>query len=285
MTVRAYPQRILPRKSSTSNTQHRTYQTQIRHLDIMLSCEKHPFPVGRDHCGSMPNAPAYRSMRLIKLSRKPREILNKVKRYTSQPNYNQEDHKRDFVRCYQLWKGMRAPNDAEKLQELQRDLRSAMKALGGFFFHEVLTANWHVQGKTAFKELKLEGNIFSKGHVGHYELLRTQDMTIPMGLCVPDADGQTTIYIDAFRNGNPQYIESIFETLVHEMAHAIFQSFKYRGCGNCNISNPAVLGTHGHGLVWVGMVEHMKDTIRTWDNALAKFYDTDDIRWHNRNDN
>lgn len=232
----------------------------------------------------MPNDPAHRSLRLIELSHKPQDILNEVTGFTWPPNYTQEDHKREFVRCYKDWKGMETPNDAEDFQELQRDLRSAMRALDGFFFNEVLSAYRRVRINEFFKELKLEGNIFSKGHDGHDAFLRTQNRTFPLGIC-ESRNGQTTIYIDALQYGVPRSIESIFETLVHEMAHAIFQSFANQRCVYCNTSDPAVLGTRGHGLVWVQMAEHMRDTIQSWDDSLAKFYNTDDIRWHNRERN
>lgn len=172
---------------------------------------------------------------------------------------------------------METPND---LDELRDDLQSAMEVLDEFFFYDSLTVDWSGQGKIAIKELKIEGNIFSEGHDGHETFLRTVSKTFPWGVA-DYVQGQTTIYIDAFVNGSPRTIKSIFEILVHEMAHAIFLSLVRRGCGSPDISGPAVLGRYGHGLVWVGMAEHMRDTIRSWDTVLKNFY-SEDLEWlHN----
>lgn len=246
----------------------------------MSNCEAYPRPKIRTRRGSNSSLPPYRALWGENVLYKPQGILDEVKRYTREPNHLQRRFKRDFVSVYQDWMGMETPNDAGELDDLRDDLQFVMEALDEFFFYGTLTGDWYEQGKKPVKELKIEGNIFCKGHVGHNTFLRTEGKKFPRGVA-DYIHGQTIIYIDAFENGSPRTVKSIFETLVHEMAHAIFQSFLRWGFGSYNTSDPAVLGRHGHGLVWVGMAEHMRDTIRSWDAVLKNFY-PEDLAWmHN----
>lgn len=235
----------------------------------MSSCNAHIYPRITTHRGK----PGYRSLTLTRFSHNPQHILNEVKKFTRHLDYIQQGHMKKFVEIYKRWISVETTNDADQLKDLRKDLVSAMGALDGFFFYKSLTANWHGQGM----ELKFEGNIFSAGHCGYDACLSMQNKEDPTGLTSTD-DGRTTIFIDAYENGVPRTIMDIFETLLHEIAHAIFQQFRTWECESCNLSDPAVLGSYGHGLVWVGLVKHMRDTIRSWDWALNNFF-TEDLAW------
>lgn len=239
----------------------------------MSSCNAHIYPRITTHRGK----PGYRSLTLTRSSHNPQHILNGVKEFTKHLDCNQQGHKKDFVRIYKRWISVETTNDADQLKDLRTDLVSAMGALDGFFFYKSLTANWRGQGNKAVMKLKFEGNIFSAGHCGYDARLRIQSKEDPKGL-TSTRDGRTTIFIDAFKNGIPRTTMDIFETLLHEIAHAIFQEFNMWECESCNLSDPAVLGSYGHGLVWVGLFEHMRDTMRSWDRVLNNF-STDDLVW------
>lgn len=225
----------------------------------------------------------YRSLDLTPLAHEPKDILREVKRLTRQPDYLQEIYKRRFVQYYRKWIGMRTPHDVYQLDELKRDLQMAMHALDAFFFAGSLTRPsryaWH---GVRLLDMQVQDNIFGKGKPGHQVYL---DIGLPVisGAACPTVDGRTTIYIDTLQNGSRTMVEIIFETMVHEMAHAIFHSFACRR-GDCTriATRPEILGQIGHGDLWVGMAEHMRDTIQSWDVDLADFYNTDDIRSHNR---
>lgn len=239
----------------------------------MSSCNAHIHPMITIY----PDEQEYRSLTLTRFSHNPQHILNEVKTFTRHLDYIQQSHMRNFVQIYKRWISVETTGDADQLNDLRKDLVFAMGALDGFFFSRTLTAGWHGQGNEAILGLKFEGNIFFEGHCGYDAGLRIQNKRVPKGL-TSTRDGLTTIFIDAFGNGVPRTIMDIFETLLHEIAHAIFQQFRTRECESCNISDPAVLGSYGHGLVWVGLVQHMRDTIRSWDRVLNNFF-TEDLEW------
>lgn len=248
----------------------------------MSSCKSHPIPSIRNNRASI-SSDLCRSIRLIKRSHKPQDILDVVKRLTVQPDYFQQKYKSNFVECYQNWIGMETPDDVHRLEELKGDLQMAMQALDAFFFAGSLTRP-RPYGKYGrpVADLKVQNNIFAMGQPGHRAYFKT-GQPLPLGLASPKGDGRTTIFIDTLRNGSPMTVESTFETLVHEMAHAIFLSF---ACGGADCKreakSPRILGQRGHGNMWLEMAEHMRNTIQTWDEDLADFYSTDDLRWHNR---
>lgn len=178
---------------------------------------------------------------------------------------------------------METPSDFYQLEELNDDLEFAMEALDAVFFAGSLTRpTLYAQHGVRLVDLQVQNNIFDEGEPGHRVYL---DIGLPLlrGAASSRGDGRTTIFIDTLKNGSPRTVESIFETLVHEMAHAIFLSF---ACGGTNCQraaiHPSILGQIGHGDKWVEMAEHMRDTIQTWHHDLAHFYNTNDIRRHNR---
>ncbi|KAI7779410.1 hypothetical protein LA080_000890 [Diaporthe eres] len=201
-----------------------------------------------------------------------------------QPDYHQQQGKKRFVKSYQNWVGMETPNDVQQLEDLYSDIQIAMEALDTFFFRRHLTRlspnEEHYEMPVA--DLKVQNNIFVMGQPGHQAYLGI-GLPLLLGAAARMSDGRVTIFIDTLVNGSPRSVESIFETLVHEMAHAIFHSFACRR-GDCTriATRPGILGQYGHGDMWVGMAEHMKNTIQGWDKDLAHFYNTDDIRRHNR---
>lgn len=252
----------------------------------MPSYSSHHVPVIKNRRGPIPEKQRYRSLELIELSHEPEDILDMVKRLTMQPDHFQRYYKRKFVETYQDWIGMKTPTDYGQLKELIDDLTFAVEALDAFFFAGSLTRPYPYSCHGArLTNLQIQDNVFSEGKPGHQVYL---DIGLPvlLGATSPRGGGWTTIFIDTLRNGSPRTVKSIFETLVHEMAHAIFDSFACGGADCTNeATNPWMLGRHGHGDMWVEMAEHMRNTIQTWDDDLADFYNTDDIRWHNKERN
>lgn len=249
----------------------------------MPICNSHPIPKIKYYCSL--DRDVYKSLRLFQWSHKPQDILDAVKSLTKQPDYLQQLSKEEFVYFYRKWIGMETPKDVQQLQDLNRDLGTAMEALDVFFVAGSLTMplRYGKHGK-AVAYLKVQNNVFGVGQPGYQAYLRTGP-PMPLGMTAM-SDGSTTIFIDTLKNGSPTTVKSIFENLVHEMAHAIFDSFACGGADCMREANsPSIFGQRGHGDLWVELAEHMTNTIQTWDSDLADFYNTNDIRWHNENIN
>lgn len=219
-----------------------------------------------------------RSLDFRKNLHRPQDILDEVKYFTYEPNQHQINGKRDFVDIYIEWAGMKTVDDVDWLDKLSKALDFAMKALDAFFFANSLTRDLNGEGVNSTADLKFEANIFAKGRSGHGKYPRAKP---PLGL-VADNRGRTTIYIDAFDNGAPQHVTEVFDTLVHEMAHAVYRLFACWGCERCSLSDPAVLGQKGHGLLWVEMMKLMMTEIQSWDEDLSNFMSIEEIMRHHR---
>lgn len=207
----------------------------------------------------------------------------KVKELTQHPDDIQTYYQREFVTIYKRWKSEETPIYDRRPNTLNEDLQSAMKALDGFFFAGSLTrpAPYGMYGDP-IANLEVQDNIFCEGEPGHQAYLGI-GRTVLLGAARPEGAGWTTIYIDTLECGCGRTVKSIFETLVHEMAHAIYISFACDGT-ECQqeASRPGAIGQRGHGRLWVQMAELMRTAIRGWDDDLADFYNTDEIRRHNR---
>lgn len=226
----------------------------------------------------------FKVLNLTPQAHTPQALLDTVKTFTSLFSYHpRTDDVLKFVSIYKSWMGKSSHDDLKELID-SGHIRMAMSALDTAFFGGALfgrpigpSSSWD-NFEPALKELHIEGNIFAIGHKGY--AVSPDDTAV--GLALPLGNGQVAIYIEAFyRDGSAQTIEDILETAVHEMAHAIFKGFACQ-CPSCNCSDPTVLGKEGHGRLWVEMAEHMRNTIRSWDEALNDFYDPDEILWHNR---
>lgn len=211
-------------------------------------------------------------MRLARLSYKPQDILDGVIRFTTHIDCQQETHQYAFVKCYKSWYGMETPEDPEEFRLLQDDLEYAMKALDGFFFGASFTG----KGPYQTVDLCVQNNIFEEGQPGYRVAL-----PLLWGQARALGNGRTRIYIDTLNDGRPRTTYSIFRTLVHEMAHAVYSSFACN-CKECDrvAGHPLVLGPRGHGRLWKEMAEHMRNEIQTWDYDLAGFWSNDNIQWH-----
>lgn len=238
----------------------------------------HPRPQSQDmRLDVLGTIVTFRTLEMTTTAHKPQDILDEVANLAKLPLalHNVTFARDVFVTVYKEWKGRNKKNDLRQLID-SGHLRSAMTALDIYFFGRALTRTTPSRHWTALKELYVEGNIFAEGQRGY--AVRLQHAI--SGLASTCKDGQTTIYIDALNaNGSPRTPESILEILVHEMAHAIYQSFSCR-CQGCNCLDPKVLGPYGHGRLWVGLAHHMGKTIRSWDEALKNFYAEDLIRLH-----
>lgn len=228
----------------------------------------------------------HRSLELTEVSHKPQAIMDEVKRFTWQPDHVQEGYKRDFVTFYQRWLGMRVPKDAKQLKKFNQGLQWAMEALDAFFFAGCLTRPPpYSRYGSRLVDLQVQKNVFGMGEPGYQSYLSI-GVPVLLGAASHFGGGLTTIFIDTFQNGSPRTIETILETLVHEMAHAIYFSFACDAPGCKGLAaHSRILGQRGHGRLWMQMAEYMRDTIQTWDYSLANFYNTDDIRQHNRERN
>ncbi|KAI7779411.1 hypothetical protein LA080_000891 [Diaporthe eres] len=173
-----------------------------------------------------------------------------------------------FVKIYKQWSGRDTHDDMRQLLD-SGHIRSAMVALDTYFFGKALTITTLERNWAALGELYVEGNVFGEGHIGH--ALRPDAPAY--GLVAGSWRGDTAMYLDAFDlDGSPRTIKELLGTLVHEMAHALYESFACRGrC--CNQLDPEVLGVDGHGRLWVDLVKYMRDKIRSWDKTLEDFYD------------
>lgn len=229
----------------------------------------------------------YKVLNLAPEAHTPQAVLDAVKTFTSlYSNDRRTLSIAEFIKIYKRWVGRSSHDDLKQLIT-SGDFHGAMAVLDcvffcGAFFGRAFVPNspWN-KHETALRGLHIEGNIFAKGHKGY----AVSPNDTAWGLVQPLGNGQVAIYIDAFHpDGSPQTLENILETVVHEMAHAIFEVFACR-CQSCNWSDAMVLGKNGHGRLWMEMAEHMRNTIRSWDEALNDFYDLDDIIWHNRNCN
>ncbi|KAG6364327.1 hypothetical protein INS49_005928 [Diaporthe citri] len=221
---------------------------------------------------SAPSTPTSR------LAHKPQDIWDEVARLANLPLSLRNIYfaRRIFVAVYKHWNGRNTHDDIRQLLD-SGELHLAMTALDFHFFGRALTGTTQTRNWPALAELHVEGNIFAEGHIGH----AVRSESAAHALVHPSEHGKSTIYIDAFHlDGSPQTPKELLEILVHEMAHAAYDSFACR-CKSCNDSDPEVLGGYGHGRLWVKLVEHMRDTIRSWDKALEDFY-TEDLEWmHN----
>lgn len=225
----------------------------------------------------------YRSLELRPETHGPEEIMCKVKELTQHPDDIQMYYQREFVRIYKKWLRKETPIYDGRPNTLSEDLQSAMEALDGFFFAGSLTrpAPYGMYGYP-IANLEAQDNIFCEGEPGHQAYLGI-GRPVLSGAASAEGGGWTTIYIDTLENGCPRTIKSILETLVHEMAHAIYIAFACDGTECQQVaSRPHAIGRRGHGRLWVQMAELMRTAIRGWDDDLADFYDTNEIRLHNR---
>lgn len=173
-----------------------------------------------------------------------------------------------FVMIYKQWSGRDTHGDMRQLLA-SGHVRTAMEALDTFFFGRALTMTTPERSWPALGQFYVEGDVFGKGHIGH----AVRPDAPAYGLVAGSWRGDTAMYLDAFElDGSPRAIKGLLETLVHEMAHALFESFACR-CPRCNQFDPKVLGHDGHGRLFVALVRHMRDTIRGWDKTLEDFYD------------
>lgn len=203
----------------------------------------------------------------------PQDILDEVVNlgYLNPALHNAYVARDLVVAICRAWGGHNTHNYLRRLLA-SGHIGDALVALDIYFFGGALTGTTPTRSWPALSELYVEGNIFAEGHRGH----AVRPDHAAHGMVSSSERGKTVIYIDAFRpDGCPHTFKEILETLVHEMAHAIYKSF---GCRNCNHLDPRVLGPHGHGLLWVKLVEHMRNTIRSWDKALEDFF-TEDLVW------
>lgn len=212
------------------------------------------------------------------LAHNPQDIMDEVANLASLPlHLHNISFARDlFVEIYRAWNGRNTHDDLRQLLN-SGQIRTAMRALDIYFFGKALTSTTPTRNWTALKDLHVEGNIFAEGHKGH--AVRPNQRAF--GVIDFSERGEATIYIDAFSpDGSPRTTKQILETLVHEMAHAIYGSFACE-CQSCDGTDPEVLGPNGHGRLWVQLLERMRDTIRSWDEALGDFYD-EDLEWYER---
>lgn len=198
---------------------------------------------------------------LSEMAHRPRCILDAVKKFTSTPDNVQLAARDRFVSLRKAW-GFRFTGGSDD-QELHDVVRDAAVALDTYFFARSLTFIPPGADSAALEAIHVDRNIFEVGHIGHHVVTPEDGHIYGM----TDGYGQTTIYIDAMHKGGPLAIKSIFETLVHEMAHAIYNCFACE-CESCDQEDPRVLGPGGHGRLWVKLMEHMRDTIRSWFNDL-----------------
>lgn len=236
-----------------------------------------PKIISRFKYDSMGRSQHIKSLKFIKSSHQPRDILNVVQQFTNTNNSVQEVHARSFVRMYKHWAGKDRSN--VKLGDAgcsgsgeYNDLWITMDVLDAYFFGESLRV-----------DLKMEDDIFAKGHVGHDVRVRAGGTRTSIGLTEYKVDGRVIIYIDSSPKRHPT-TKAVLEMLVHELAHAVYRPFTCR-CTFCYSANQSSenIGRHGHGKLWVKMAEHMRDTIRNWDKDLANFMDGNDIEWHHMN--
>jgi len=244
----------------------------------------HPVPKIEPQPDAIAVDPDFRSLNLTRVSHQPKDILDVVKQFTRQINNTRLLYKEVFVVIYKIWTRMEMSDDQGRFDDLTRHLNIAMKTLDGFFFGGLLTGIGPFSDRGGgVTVLKTANNIFAEGQIGHALFLRTGLAAI-RGLTAPTLDGKTFIYIDTSRGDIPKSMKDILETLVHEMAHAIYLSFSCR-CARCQYDSgrSEVLGQQGHGRLWKEMAEHMRDTIQSWDCHLEDFLDGDKIEWHHIN--
>lgn len=209
----------------------------------------------------------------------PQVIMDKVRQNASLPGLtnHQLKCKETIVSLYRSWMGF----ETARLHNMCGDLQIAMEALDGFFFTDSLTSTSLVgPGRriaSPIVSLLVERNVFKNGHPGNEDLVNRN--TLPWGRAVSVTNDKLNIYIDTFRHGSLGTMADIMETLVHEMAHAAMIVFMCK-CKHCNgaACHSDILGPHGHGRLWIQMMEFMRTTIRGWDSGLAGF-STRDIYW------
>lgn len=282
MTVKINSQRNLTKNTRKSNISLLTYQAQTKHASMMPCYQSHYFPSIQSHRSY---GQVYKSLALTAKCHKPNDICTVVELFASNPDHEGKYWKGEFVRIYKRYLGMSTPDTRGSGDpQLQRDLWTAMVALDAFFFGGCLTrpGPYSKHGER-LADLEAQNNIFSEGKPGHQAYLRSGDRNVPQGIASSGAGGWTTIYIDTLENGAPKTVESIFGTLVHEMAHAVFHSF---ACDSEDCRSRAVdklvLGQRGHGNMWAQMAHFMERTIQQWDFALVNFCNTDHINWCNK---
>lgn len=201
----------------------------------------------------------FKRLKLIKLSHKPQGILDAVKEFTSQIDPVQLYHKQEFVAIYKRWAGKKTLKNEGRFRNFSEDLEIASDALDGFFFGGSISADLKAQNDIFY------GDDFHPDCVGLCGMTRASD------------DGDVVIYIDTSPSTHAT-VQSILETLAHEMAHAIYESFKC-SCESCirTTDRWEILGPDWHGELWSKMAEHMRATIQAWDNDLANFWNDGDI--------
>lgn len=220
---------------------------------------------------TLPHNPA-KLIQLCRLRHRPQDILDNVKWFTRELDFKQKSHKTRFLKIYIYWLDGEAPEDPRELESLKKDLELAMQALDGYFFGGSFTEN----GPDRTVDLCVQNNVFEEGQPGYPVALPK-----PWGLTRALGNGRTRIYIDTLHDGYPRTTHSIFRTLVHEMAHAVYASFACK-CTDCaHVSgHPSVLGPRGHGRLWKEMAEHMRNEIQTWDYILSDFWNDGNMQWH-----
>lgn len=246
----------------------------------MFGYGNHPRPQIRYLRGSIPSDSNFRSLGLLAKSHEPGDICTGVESFAGSPDHIQDRHKDEFVKIYKRWIYMKTPpaGGAQEL-DLEEDLQSAMEVLDGFFFAGCLTRPppYEMYGD-CLTDLEVQRNIFAEGQTGHQAYLESGGGLMPHGISSPRGGGWTTIYIDTYNDGYPRTVKSVFETLVHEMAHAVFLSFTCDNmCCRYMAISPAILGQHGHGDMWARMAHFMTRTIQQWDAELANFDNRDHI--------
>lgn len=204
----------------------------------------------------------------------PYDILSVVKQFTNSEDIFQMKLRTAFVNLYKsaALKDRSKPNlEVGGFGGLSEDesLRSAMEFLLPYFF-----------GKSMHADLQFEDDIFAEDHIG-YGLHAETGATL--GCAKITDSGRAIIYIDSSLKRHPTMV-SLLETLVHELAHTVYDSFTC-DCKSCERTNRSskIIGRLGHGKLWVKMMEHMRDTIRSWDRDLATFMDNGDIEWQHMN--
>lgn len=213
----------------------------------------------------------------------PRCILDMVQSLTNTPNLSRSLPKEEFLRLYDEFQ--RDTTDFFSGELLSWIVQVATADLDAYFFGRSLTYTPSTGGQAALEGPYIEGNIFEVNHIGYhvgcryYAGQKNPNVRNLNGLT--SGKTPTIIYIDAFKKGVPRTIKSIFETLVHEMAHAIFRSYGCE-CNRCRGSGSEQdsIGPDGHGLPWVELMIHMRSEIQTWHEDLADFISMDDIWRH-----
>lgn len=252
------------------------------HVDAMSSCQEHLAPRLQGANGVL----RPKQMRLTPLSHEPRHILDATRQFTQRPSWRQKSAAGTFAKLYKKWLGMATPRDVEKFHNLVQDLQAAMVAVDTYFFggsHNIRPSfRPHKPLNPPLLTLTIQNRIFhhGKSYKGLGAHLFRAGQEEPEGVTCFGNAGETETYIDTHTYGHHTTIKNTFEVLIHEMAHAVYLSFSCDSAGcRSHAQQCHALGPHGHGLLWKEMAEHMRDTIRTWDDDLVDFIDDGHIQW------